>query len=266
MAFPRSKNPSGIAFISGGLYDRIVSRLEKLEANSRASGVTERHSGRNAAIIRVRNDLGTTLTLGTWVEIGDPIVKPGEQNTDASFENIHIFEAAATDENTTKYGVVVSQIPDKAIGKITCAGVATARANITDVDHKYLKPSSTDGVFESTNTATEVKVLWSEVGTDVKCKVIILGGAGGGEYIPINVTQVGGGPGTSGTKPDWRYDVNHAITNEQILTNVNPDQPPHTYERSPFGRVYAAKTGSGYYKEGVFIIDWVNEPKDPHVC
>jgi hypothetical protein len=96
--------------------------------------------------------------------------------------------------------------------------------------------------------------------------LIIQGGTGTGVYIPLNVTQVGGGPGTKDSMASWRYDVNHAITNESILTDVNPVDPPHTYEREPFGRLIAAKTGSGYYKEGVFIIDFVREPKDPKVC
>jgi hypothetical protein len=102
------------------------------------------------------------------------LIKPGDITGDLAYERQNVFEWAATDETTKKFGICSSATPEGRLAKVIVSGFANAVIDVTSLDHEYAKPAATDGVLESTSEPTSILIFFANaVGPTELCKVLI---------------------------------------------------------------------------------------------
>jgi hypothetical protein len=74
---------------------------------------------------------------------------------------------------------------------------------------------------------------------------------------PLTFYQTGG---EDVCPAEWTYTVSHAITGEELGTDVDPTEAPHEWRRGPLYPIDPATAGVAYFNEsGELVILWTNE-------
>ena len=162
----------------GSAWNRVVDFINMVEgANTNSLPQSQRLQG-----AFVQNEKGANIPPFHIVKIGDPVAMPGQFDTDAAYEYQNVFRGEPTDAETKCFGITSKGIPadigagNKGVGPLKVFGVCSAVVNVGDTSHGYAKPSATDGVLESTETPTTLKLLFAPATGENVCKVLFTAG------------------------------------------------------------------------------------------
>lgn len=120
----------------------------------------------NPCVVRVRNDSGGDLTIGSVVELGAATVSLDRRQLR--------FVATARSGNDPVCGVLLESIPEDQHGDCQISGVCIADVDIVDADntHARVVPGSTTLKGDFGGWA---RILYKPSGTGVKSCVVLLG-------------------------------------------------------------------------------------------
>ena len=172
MAF-NSVPADNLVLWNGRKLRELNERLQRLETKFGVKSGS-RTTSRANNFVMVTNDTGSDWDRGRLIGLGDSLIKPGDIDGDLAYERQNVFEYAATEEGTKKFGITANSAPDGRLAKVIVSGFANAVVNITDLDHQYAQPTDTDGVLESTDEPSPILILFANaVGPAELCKVLI---------------------------------------------------------------------------------------------
>lgn len=127
--------------------------------------------------IWIANELASAAPVHTVVAIGDPIVDVGDYTNDLAYRAQHAFKRAETDADTKKLAIMSTSLPanaSKRCSRAVVSGVTVAIVDVKNLSHGFAKTTDVDGVLESTDSNTGIRILHSPaVGTTELCKVLI---------------------------------------------------------------------------------------------
>lgn len=194
---PAAAGSNGVVWLSTTTWDDIVRRLKRLE---NFNGINDpikfgkssvpKNSWRDVMAAWDANDENAAdVPAYSLVRLTD---------TKAASDSLyygpsHVFNLGATyDTNNDApfpdedglLGITPSGFRKSNAGKIVINGMATANVNILDESHSYAKPSMTQGLLESTDTKTNIRIVHSDTRSgEGLCKVLLgAGGAGLGIF------------------------------------------------------------------------------------
>ena len=162
--------------ISGATWNQVINRLERVESRL----ITTNPQDQMLRELMVRNDTGANIDPFRIVAIGDPVVMRDAVADNVGYRFQNVFVGEETDEDTDCFGITKKGIPSDlgggvpGVGQIQTTGATTALIDVQDVDHLYAKPSATNGVLESTESETNLRILYSGQTGEVECKVLFV--------------------------------------------------------------------------------------------
>jgi hypothetical protein len=179
MAEPIKKvSADATVWLGGKNYNRIADVVNRVDARTGTSKFVG--TPQTVAII---NNTTADIPAFTPVLLGLPFIEPGDQADDEAYTYMYTFNAEETDVDSQQIGLTKELVPvdigggEKGTSYIVVQGVTNAVINVTDVSHQFAKLTAVAHELESTNTATSIRILYSQqVGTDELCKVMIGGG------------------------------------------------------------------------------------------
>lgn len=246
---------------SGGRYGRwgdAENVAEATDQHSINSGtkivITEvaDASGGEIGYVFSMNPSGTDIYIGTVTEYtGGTSVAPCDKITFKSGSNVTV------------------DVQDDG------GGDATVEISSTDTKIGEVKEVSGGGSiapcekisFQASNGST---VDVSVDGGDASHAIVTIGlynpTAAVGILFPVVLTQTGGSQGTYSTAASWTYTVDDINSNE-LATELNPVDAPHTWTRPTVGQMRTATAGYAYYAAGpTLVVGWTNEVAEQEAC
>lgn len=203
---PKSTASVGGLLIRPETYNNIADQLNSLHTSSGSQTQFRRD------VVDCVNNTPVQIERFRVVEIGDPLVLPGDQPTDDDYVYNHRFEALETNSNSKKLGITqgIIEVGGEDIKQVLVSGVSTAVITVVDLDHMFAKVNSTAHELESTDTPTSIRILYSgSTGPDIECKVLL------------------SGSGATGSE------INYAIMDEDILYGDTKSATKHDGSNSP---------------------------------
>jgi hypothetical protein len=174
-----------------------------------------RTTNRDACIVRIRNDTGTTLNRGSVVGLDGPIFLPSDSE-DAFLREV-TFRGVVPTEHTghrLNFAIMLEPCPnkDRAIARAYVSGVCPVMIDVIDVTHQGADAIPGDTTMLQSSGGGSVEILWregfesggeEEVGyVGVQWAIVRFGSRGGGRIVKTTTTVPGGsdtGPGGPGT-------------------------------------------------------------------
>jgi hypothetical protein len=159
--------------------NKLVDLLNVREQQQRlGSGTKSKPSPIKHNLVKARNDVGSNLTRGSVVDVGDTIL------TGLSVFDPHHLWHEGNEQAGGHYGVFRTDVPDGEIAECQLTGVCIARVNVTDEDHTFAVPTAGETYFTSASSG-EIQILDKiTTGTGVKECVVVLRCGGGGGFTP----------------------------------------------------------------------------------
>ncbi len=108
-------------------------------------------------VVRILNNTGDDLPIGSVVEIGDPI----ETTPNKYFPK---FNGELADDTGLGIGITLAQIETAGAGDVQMSGVVFAQVNITDILHHRADVKAGEIVLES-HTYGRAEILWAATGS-----------------------------------------------------------------------------------------------------
>lgn len=138
------------------------------------------------AIVRILNQTGSSLDVGSVVKLGSPIIDPTE-NLD-EWQAKPSFAGEVPDADDNHFAVLLEPIAAGEIGRAVVDGMAQVRIDVADEGHGFAAPAAsfTDQLASASTGAA--KILWKEAGTGLKRATVQLGPAGAAGASPISVS------------------------------------------------------------------------------
>lgn len=174
MSIQKVQQNSSTVWLSGGTYNKIAEAVSLFDARTTRSS----RAHKMPRVVYAQNTTSTDVPIYSPVVLGDPVALLAVAQTDAAYENCMCYEVLETNASTKIVGISQQPIEYDAHGSGTGAirevvvdGITNATINVTDVNHKYAKCTSTPYELESCHERTSVEIIFSEVGTAKLCKV-----------------------------------------------------------------------------------------------
>lgn len=124
-----------------------------------------------------------------------------------------------------------------------------------------------DLAVEAAEAAQEIDIRWNPL----QGHFYALPPSSKSRVFPVNLNQTGGSQGTASGPATWTYTVFDAETSQVLLSNVNPVNSPHKWQRPSVGQMIKATFGYAHYQNNgssspQLVVGWVNEVADQQAC
>ncbi|MCL2120166.1 MAG: hypothetical protein FWH27_17260 [Planctomycetaceae bacterium] len=233
--------------------------LDAAVANMRSQGKPSQVRGEQGNHVLVRNESGYPLEQFEILGIEGPAFDP--HNEPDAFQQTPVLRGVVPNkDHKGKFVVVQEPAAPGCVVRACVSGLTVARVYTEDSQPKACDIEE-GYTYDFTGGSTGgASILWIEGGTGEKWALIRIGHGDVSTLFPVVLKKSGGEEGDEKKATTWRYDVNHALTDESLEKDIDPTAKPHQWRRPAIGRMTQATFGYAHFdKDDKLVVGWINE-------
>lgn len=174
MSIQKVQQSSSTVWLSGNTFNRIAETVNQFDART----VSPNQTQKSPRAVYGQNLTSTDVPINAPVVLGDPVAVLAASQTDSTYRSCQTYEISETNASTKIVGISQQPIAYDAhgsgvggVGEVIIDGITNAVINVTDLNHRYARTTSTPFEMESCHDRTSVEILFGDVGTAKLCKV-----------------------------------------------------------------------------------------------
>jgi hypothetical protein len=230
---------------------------------NRRLNLAKQGSGFESLFVHVVNSTGQALSRFNVVGVDKPLVT---NNEDQFCERIVMDGVKPTKEHKGKFAVLQEDAePEQCVRAclygVTIAKVESKSESESKIRFCDVKENNTE-ILASGGGGAEV--LWHDKQSNW---AIIRIGSGKSTLFPVTLSQTGGEQGDHEKVCSWTYTVKDALSDEELETDIDPNESPHEWKRPSLGAMTKASFGYAHYdNDDALVLGWINEVIEVESC